>query len=54
MKQLGCKILLANTYHLALYPGTEYLSKVGGIHDFVGWNRNVLTDSGGYQMVSFG
>lgn len=54
MEQLNCNLLLANTYHLAASPGTKYIDKVGGLHRFAGWNRNILTDSGGYQMVSFG
>ncbi|TMW59936.1 hypothetical protein Poli38472_005005 [Pythium oligandrum] len=49
---IDCKILLANTYHLALRPGTELVDSVGGIHEFMQWPRNVLTDSGGFQMVS--
>ncbi|ETV70660.1 queuine tRNA-ribosyltransferase, variant [Aphanomyces astaci] len=49
---IDCKILLANTYHLALRPGTDLLKDVGGLHDFMGWHRNILTDSGGFQMVS--
>ncbi|KAG9407148.1 Queuine tRNA-ribosyltransferase catalytic subunit 1 [Aphanomyces cochlioides] len=49
---IDCKILLANTYHLALRPGTELLRDIGGLHDFMGWQRNILTDSGGFQMVS--
>lgn len=49
---IGCEILLANTYHLALRPGTELLADLGGIHEFMQWPRNVLTDSGGFQMVS--
>lgn len=49
---IDCKILLANTYHLALRPGTDLVDSVGGIHAFMQWPRNVLTDSGGFQMVS--
>lgn len=49
---LNCQILLGNTYHLSLRPGTEVLKKAGGLHKFMGWNRNILTDSGGFQMVS--
>lgn len=49
---LDCRIVLGNTYHLALAPGTELLEEMGGLHDFAGWNRNLLTDSGGFQMVS--
>uniref|UniRef100_K3W9M8 Queuine tRNA-ribosyltransferase catalytic subunit 1 n=1 Tax=Globisporangium ultimum (strain ATCC 200006 / CBS 805.95 / DAOM BR144) TaxID=431595 RepID=K3W9M8_GLOUD len=49
---LSCEILLANTYHLALRPGTDLLDEIGGIHEFMQWPNNVLTDSGGFQMVS--
>ncbi len=45
-------IILANTYHLYLRPGLEILGKAGGIHRFMGWDRPVLTDSGGYQVYS--
>lgn len=46
------QIILANTYHLYLRPGTEVLVKAGGIHRFMGWDGPVLTDSGGYQVYS--
>ena len=46
------QIILANTYHLAHEPGTEVLEKYGGIHQFMDWDRPLLTDSGGFQMVS--
>ena len=46
------QIILANTYHLALRPGPELLGAMGGLHKFMGWDRNILTDSGGFQMVS--
>lgn len=49
---IACEILLANTYHLALRPGTELLAELGGLHEFMQWPKNVLTDSGGFQMVS--
>ena len=50
---LNNKIILANTYHLALQPGTELIRKEGkGLHTFMNWDRNILTDSGGFQMVS--
>ena len=49
---LNCPILLSNTYHLALQPTTPLLKKLGGLHEFMGWPRNILTDSGGFQMVS--
>jgi queuine tRNA-ribosyltransferase len=44
--------MLSNTYHLGNKPSAEYLESVGGLHRFMGWNRNILTDSGGFQMVS--
>ena len=46
------QIILGNTYHLYLRPGTEILSKAGGLHKFNGWDRPILTDSGGYQVFS--
>ncbi|XP_055308328.1 queuine tRNA-ribosyltransferase catalytic subunit [Sitodiplosis mosellana] len=49
---LDCRIILANTYHLGARPGIEILNAIGGLHNFMGWNRNLLTDSGGFQMVS--
>ncbi|KAI6214286.1 Queuine tRNA-ribosyltransferase [Aphelenchoides besseyi] len=52
MMDLDCQILLANTYHLGHRPGHELLKKVGGVHKFMNWNRSILTDSGGFQMVS--
>ncbi|MGB6151797.1 MAG: tRNA guanosine(34) transglycosylase Tgt [Pricia sp.] len=45
-------IILGNTYHLFLRPKTEILKKAGGLHKFMGWDRNILTDSGGYQVYS--
>ena len=44
----GCRLCLNNTYHLGLKPGQEVLDAVGGAHKLQGWNRNILTDSGGY------
>ena len=52
MDELGCKILLSNTYHLGYRPGENFLAKVGGLHKFMNWRNNILTDSGGFQMVS--
>lgn len=49
---MNCQIMLGNTYHLGLRPGAEILKKVGGLHKFMGWDRALLTDSGGFQMVS--
>jgi len=48
----GPQLILSNTYHLGCRPGTEVIEKAGGLHKFMGWNRNLLTDSGGFQMVS--
>ena len=45
-------IILGNTYHLYLRPQTEILEKAGGLHKFMNWDRNILTDSGGYQVYS--
>ena len=50
--QINPDIILANTYHLFLRPGMDILEKVGGIHKFMNWDRNILTDSGGYQVYS--
>lgn len=52
LKELGCQILLGNTYHLSLRPGAELVRKLGGLHRFIGWDRPILTDSGGYQVFS--
>lgn len=49
---MNCQIMLSNTYHLGLRPGPEILKKAGGLHNFMGWDRALLTDSGGFQMVS--
>ncbi|MDP5082340.1 MAG: tRNA-guanine transglycosylase, partial [Winogradskyella sp.] len=45
-------IILGNTYHLYLRPQTSILEKAGGLHKFMNWDRNILTDSGGYQVYS--
>jgi queuine tRNA-ribosyltransferase len=52
LEELGVEILLANTYHLFLRPGTETIRRLGGLHGFMGWERAILTDSGGYQVFS--
>jgi queuine tRNA-ribosyltransferase len=49
---IDAKIILGNTYHLYLRPGIDLLQKAGGLHKFNGWNRPILTDSGGYQVYS--
>src|SRR5205085_3117054 len=48
----GADIILGNTYHLMLRPGAERIARLGGLHDFMGWERPILTDSGGYQAMS--
>lgn len=53
-KQTGSQILVANTFHLHLKPGEEYIKKAGGIHKFMNWNRPLMTDSGGFQVFSLG
>ncbi|KAI6166132.1 tRNA-guanine(15) transglycosylase-like protein [Pisolithus thermaeus] len=52
VESLGITLILNNTYHLNLRPGIKTLNEVGGAHNFQGWNRNLLTDSGGFQLVS--
>jgi queuine tRNA-ribosyltransferase len=54
LKELGCQILLGNTYHLYLRPGHDVIYKLGGLHKFMGWDGPILTDSGGYQVFSLG
>ena len=54
LKGLGAQIILANTYHLYLRPGHERIQRFGGLHEFMGWDRPILTDSGGFQVVSLG
>ncbi len=49
---IGARIILGNTYHLYLRPGLEVLEAAGGLHQFMGWNKPILTDSGGYQVFS--
>jgi len=51
-KDVNAQIILGNTYHLYLRPGTEVLEAAGGLHKFMGWDRPILTDSGGYQVFS--
>ena len=51
---LDAKIILGNTYHLWLRPGIDVIRSVGGLHRFIGWNRALLTDSGGFQVWSLG
>ncbi len=52
LTQLGAQIILGNTYHLYLRPGTEVVGYFGGLHDFMHWSGPILTDSGGFQVFS--
>ena len=52
LREVGARIVLANTYHLYLRPGHERIARLGGLHRFMGWDGPILTDSGGFQIVS--
>ena len=52
VRETGADILLGNTYHLMLRPGAERMARLGGLHKFMGWERPILTDSGGFQVMS--
>ncbi|MBN9569398.1 MAG: tRNA guanosine(34) transglycosylase Tgt [Alphaproteobacteria bacterium] len=52
VRETGADVLLGNTYHLMLRPGAERIAKLGGLHTFMGWERPILTDSGGFQVMS--
>jgi queuine tRNA-ribosyltransferase len=52
VKETGADIILGNTYHLMLRPGAEHVAKLGGLHKFIGWHAPILTDSGGFQIMS--
>lgn len=52
LDEVGCELVLANTYHLYLRPGHDLIERIGGLHQFMGWDRPILTDSGGYQVFS--
>lgn len=52
LEEIGVRIILGNTYHLYLRPGTDVISTAGGLHKFMNWNKPVLTDSGGFQVFS--
>ena len=52
VRQTGADIILGNTYHLMLRPGAERVARLGGLHKFCGWERPILTDSGGFQVMS--
>ena len=52
VRATGADILLGNTYHLMLRPGAERVARMGGLHRFMNWQRPILTDSGGFQVMS--
>src|SRR6187402_3112962 len=52
VRATGADILLGNTYHLMLRPGAERIARLGGLHRFMDWERPILTDSGGFQVMS--
>ncbi len=52
LHEIGTQIVLSNTYHLHLRPGEKLIKKAGGLHQFMGWNKPILTDSGGFQVFS--
>ena len=52
LEEMGADMILSNTYHLYLRPGDELIRDMGGLHAFMGWNRPILTDSGGFQVFS--
>ncbi|WP_075257324.1 tRNA guanosine(34) transglycosylase Tgt [Herbaspirillum camelliae] len=54
LKEINAQIILGNTFHLWLRPGLEVVSRFGGLHKFIGWDKPILTDSGGFQVFSLG
>ena len=52
LREVGAGIVLGNTYHLYLRPGSDLIKEAGGLHAFMGWDGPILTDSGGYQVFS--
>ena len=54
LKEIGAQIILGNTFHLWLRPGNAVMGKFGGLHNFMGWDKPILTDSGGFQVFSLG
>src|SRR5919197_34953 len=52
--ELGFEMVLGNTFHLFIQPGHEHIADMGGLHEFMGWRRALVTDSGGYQVFSMG
>lgn len=54
IEDIQAQIILGNTFHLYLRPGLEVIKQHGGLHDFIKWNKPILTDSGGFQVFSLG
>src|SRR5712692_952065 len=54
LRGVGARLVLANTYHLHVRPGEQVVDALGGLHRFMGWDRPLLTDSGGFQVFSLG
>ncbi|OGE78562.1 hypothetical protein A3J19_04275 [Candidatus Daviesbacteria bacterium RIFCSPLOWO2_02_FULL_41_8] len=54
LSEIGAQIVLANTYHLMLRPGADLIESFGGLHKFMGWDKPIMTDSGGFQVFSLG
>lgn len=54
LRAIGAQIILGNTYHLYLRPGSDLIAQLGGLHHFMAWDRSILTDSGGFQVFSLG
>src|SRR5437763_4249072 len=52
--ELGYEMVLGNTFHLFIQPGHEHIERMGGLHEFMGWRRPIITDSGGFQVFSMG
>src|SRR5512141_1031787 len=52
LEEVGASLVLSNTYHLYLRPGSELVAEMGGLHQFMCWSRPILTDSGGYPVFS--
>ena len=54
LKEIEAQIILSNTYHLYLRPGHKLIKEAGGLHNFMNWDKPILTDSGGFQVFSLG
>ncbi len=54
LRRIGSQVIIANTYHLHLQPGEDLIEKMGGLHQFMGWDGPLITDSGGFQVFSLG